>query len=438
MLRSFHERVRQHCRRQGPWVLIDQAVVSGGNFLIGVLLARFLGPESFGAYVLLQAVMLYLNSFQGALIFQPMLSAAPQLSGDERKRYLQGVFALQLVLATLLACIVLLFGLLTAFLAGLIPVLAFMKQAGAAPLLALASAVLAFQLQDWQRRYCFVMENSRGALVQDALNYGIQVALFTFAGLHGFLGVTEAFWIVALGSTVAFLMRWSSNCLHPKFEHARAVLRASWRSGRDYLVAWQFQWMGGQGVLVVGAGMVGAEAAGGVRAAQNIVGPVNILFQAMENVVPIAAARRYASDGLTGLSAYLWRITSWGSAALLPVLLALSLWSETLTRLLYGEVYVAFSVLVIWHAASVLLQFYLRQAFFFLRTVQATGVILRAGVLMAISSVLVAVLAVPHHHASGVMMAFLSGTAVALVYSGDAIRRIALRPGALTAAGEIR
>lgn len=438
MLRSLHERIRQHCRRQGPWVLIDQAVVSGGNFLIGILLARFLGPESFGAYVLLQAVMLYLNSFQGALIFQPMLSAAPQLSDEGRVHYLQGIFALQLILSAVMAGVVLLLGLLASFLAGLIPLLAFMNEAGAAPLLALASAVLAFQLQDWQRRYCFVIENSRGALLQDVLNYAIQVGLFTFAGLNGFLDVTGAFWIVALGSAIAFVVRWSRNRLRPVFAHARAVLHASWRSGRDYLIAWQFQWMGGQGVLVVGAGMVGAEAAGGVRAAQNIVGPVNIFFQAMENVVPIAAARRYASDGLTGLLAYLWRITGWGSAALLPVLLALSLWSEALTRLLYGEVYVAFSVLVIWHAASVLLQFYLRQAFFFLRTVQATGVILRAGILMAISSVLVALVAVPDRHASGVMMALLSGTAVALVYSADAIRRIVLSLGELNAAGEAR
>src|SRR3546814_9068091 len=56
--------------RNANWVLADQSVVSGTNFITGVLLARFLGPEIFGLFVLLQAVILYVNSFQGALIFQ--------------------------------------------------------------------------------------------------------------------------------------------------------------------------------------------------------------------------------------------------------------------------------------------------------------------------------------------------------------------------------
>jgi O-antigen/teichoic acid export membrane protein len=88
--------------RHANWAFLDQSVVSGSNFLIGILLARFLGPEAFGIFVLLQSVMLYVNSFQGALIFQPMMSAAPQLVEHERRKYLQGIFAMQLILALVL------------------------------------------------------------------------------------------------------------------------------------------------------------------------------------------------------------------------------------------------------------------------------------------------------------------------------------------------
>ena len=88
--------------RHANWAFLDQSVVSGSNFIIGILLARFLGPEAFGVFVLLQSVMLYVNSFQGALIFQPMMSAAPQLVEQERSKYLQGVFAMQLILGLML------------------------------------------------------------------------------------------------------------------------------------------------------------------------------------------------------------------------------------------------------------------------------------------------------------------------------------------------
>ena len=144
-MRKLGSLISRH--RHANWALLDQSVVSGSNFVIGILLARFLGPEAFGIFVLLQAVMLYVNSYQGALIFQPMLSAAPQLTENERNKYLQGVFAMQLMLtlflglaATAIAVVAHMFGLIN--MAGL----------DVNTIAAVICAMFGFQLQDWQRR----------------------------------------------------------------------------------------------------------------------------------------------------------------------------------------------------------------------------------------------------------------------------------------------
>lgn len=412
------------------WALADQAVVSGCNFATGILLARLLGPEAFGLFVLLNAAMFYVNSFQGALIFTPMASAAPQLPEAQRTRYLQGIFALQLTLSFGLALLAL--GLGEAVLA--LDAFHLSTRLDHGILLALAAAMLAFQLQDLQRRYYFVLEKSRAAFANDLLGYGGQVTLLAIFGLRGTLDVGTAFAAIAASSITAFALGFLFAKVRPALAEARGVLRDGWRTGRDYLVAWQFQWVGTQGVLLVGGAMLGAQAAGGVRAAQNILGPINILFLAMDNVVPVMAARRYAERGLPQLTAFVWRITLLGTAVLLPVLLTLAFFAEPITHAVYGALYADSASLVVLQACYVFLQFHLRQVFFFLRTLTATGVIIRAGIVMAVCAIAVALLVIERYREPGIMFAYLCGTVVALVYSLAAARKLARQAGAGSAA----
>jgi O-antigen/teichoic acid export membrane protein len=286
--------------------------------------------------------------------------------------------------------------------------------------------MLAFQLQDWQRRYYFVQEKARSAFFIDTISYGGQVALLSLACLTGRLDVATGFWIIAVASLASFAIGFLHNRLRPVFGHVREVLREGWRTGRDYLMAWQFQWLGSQGVFMVGAGIVGTHAVGGVRATQNIVGPINILFLAMDNLIPVAAARRYGNSGLSALSRYLWKITLWGTILLAPVLLTLSFFAVPLMDLLYGKSYVAFASLVYWQALYIFIQFYLRQTFFFLRTVKATGIILRSGFILAVFSVGIASLTVNYFHATGLIFALLGGVTASLVYSAWSARKLAI------------
>jgi len=401
------------------WTLADQAVVSGSNFVTGILLARFLGPESFGMFVLLQSIVFYFNSFQSALIFQPMMSAAPQMAEVQRANYLHGVFALQLMLCGVLVAIV-----------GTISIIVHAFdlhiQLGIDSniITAAIAALLAFQLQDWQRRYYFVQEKPSAAFLIDAISYGAQVTLLAACYFNHSLNVATAFWIIAGASFTAFTVGFARDNVLPIFLHAQAVLKQGWRTGRDYLVAWQFQWLGTQGVLMFSAGAIGAEPVGGIRAAQNIVGPINIIFLAMENVVPVMAAKRFSQKGIAGLLDYLGRVTAFGSALLIPVLIILAIFSGQIIEFLYGSSYVAYATLVMWQVVTIFMQFYLRQAFFFLRTVAATGAIIRSGAVMSITSVLIASFTVAQYHETAVMGALLSGTAAGLVYAVSAAYKI--------------
>src|ERR1019366_3825617 len=70
-------RAREYCSRGLPWAgkgslaLLDQGLISGSNFLIGILLARWLVPEQYGAFSLAFSVFLLLSYVYHSLLSEP-------------------------------------------------------------------------------------------------------------------------------------------------------------------------------------------------------------------------------------------------------------------------------------------------------------------------------------------------------------------------------
>ena len=75
-------------------VLFDQALVSGVNFLIAILLARLLGIEDFGLYVFGWMLVLFVSSVQLAFIVSPLFTIYPKQKNASN--YLGGLHVVQL------------------------------------------------------------------------------------------------------------------------------------------------------------------------------------------------------------------------------------------------------------------------------------------------------------------------------------------------------
>ncbi|MCG8391989.1 MAG: hypothetical protein MI745_02810, partial [Pseudomonadales bacterium] len=83
------------------WALMDQGVISGVNFLSGILLARFLGIVEFGIFTIAWLVIEFLQSMQHSLIVAPMMSIAPKYSAEERPAYMGAVIVHQVCFSVL-------------------------------------------------------------------------------------------------------------------------------------------------------------------------------------------------------------------------------------------------------------------------------------------------------------------------------------------------
>ncbi len=75
LLGISHEAVMS---RLGAWVhkggcaVLDQGLISGSNFIVSILLARWLVPEQYGAYAVAFGFFVLLSLIYGSLVLEPM------------------------------------------------------------------------------------------------------------------------------------------------------------------------------------------------------------------------------------------------------------------------------------------------------------------------------------------------------------------------------
>lgn len=63
--------------RKGAWSILDQGLFAGANFVVNVLLARWLTPEAYGAYTVAFTVFLLFSTVHQGLLTEPMLVFGP-------------------------------------------------------------------------------------------------------------------------------------------------------------------------------------------------------------------------------------------------------------------------------------------------------------------------------------------------------------------------
>lgn len=73
---------------RGFFALLDQGLISGSNFIVAILLGRWLAPQQYGAYALAFEVFLFMAIVYGALVLEPMTVFGPSVYKNDFKAYL--------------------------------------------------------------------------------------------------------------------------------------------------------------------------------------------------------------------------------------------------------------------------------------------------------------------------------------------------------------
>lgn len=273
---------------------LNQFVGSGGNFLVGIYLARTLPLEGFGLYGIGFGIcMLYVGVGNAVILTQMVVNMADK-PAEEKESY-----AARMLLAVLmLGCAVL----ATTIVAGLI--VAMISPHGSAllmPVLAIVVASVLFLCNEFFVSYAYLKRKEGMALT---VNASMMLVLFSGLAIEKVSGIVPSAEHVlllyalgaAIGSGIAYLA--SPLSLWRNLRNLMPDYIESWRHGRWALGGVIVTWIQSQAYTYVVAVFLGPAGVGLANAARIFISPVTFLLPAINKVaIPRLADLRQSNPG---------------------------------------------------------------------------------------------------------------------------------------------
>ncbi|HEY8593657.1 MAG TPA: hypothetical protein VIL84_00290 [Devosiaceae bacterium] len=290
--------------KASAFVVTNQAYNSAGNFLLTVWLIHRLGLTSFGFYVI------YYLSGQSLMTLISALFVAPAASIAAMHDYLGRVQIL--VTAGLLAVLTLIVFLPLA-LAGSVAVSQLLSIEISGPVLylitvSLTATEVARRLLIYldARFHIWALDLSRFGLLAGLLLW--EVASASTASFERLLVIVAASNIVTLAVLSIWRLKRVRVALSPTafLDHAKRLLV----TGKWLSISALMQVINDNIFLFVGSALLGGQAVGVLRASQSVVGLVNPLLLALENIIPRWLGEQARIGGKSQAMTAYWQVGS--------------------------------------------------------------------------------------------------------------------------------
>lgn len=328
--------------RGNVWGIADQGLMSGSNFVTMILLARGLSEEAFGVFTLAYSSIFVVQIFQTGLFTQPHNAFGPRHEGLAYVAYTTATAVSQLVFAAVCSLVVL----------GVAGVL-WGKGVTYAPLLfVLAPAIFCWQCREFGRRVLFTEDRLGAVFAIDLVGYGVQGLIIAGLWRAGALTATNALFVVAATSFTASIIGY---CLIRKSlgrEVEWASIRENWHFGK-WLVGGELgRWLSDGAYLFLSAALLGSFAAGILRIAGIIFGPLRVIMFFLYTIIPIRLSRALAREGQDALHGRVKLM----HGLVIPVVGfycgGVALFSKQILGVLFGDTYRAAAGVLVLYALS--------------------------------------------------------------------------------------
>lgn len=307
------------------WILVDQVVASGSNFLMGVVVARTVGASQFATFGIVVGLWIFASGIHRAVAVEGTMVLRGGLV-DDRPLVRVGAEA---DLAISLAASAL------AVLIGVTAITARARSFGLA-VLALAVFIFPILLQDYWRFIAFARHRAIDAVRNDLVFLVVQVAALALAIALGWRTSWIAVAAWGLGGTAAALYGVRQFRVRPRPSHAFKSFqllsaRAKWL-GIDFLA----NYAPAQIYFFVAVSALGVERAGGLRAAITFLGPSQIVIFASYGFAFSRASRAFHDRGPRGMYGFLLPVAALCAVPLLAYAVALAALGSWIIVVVYG------------------------------------------------------------------------------------------------------
>lgn len=421
---------RDYWSRGLPWVgkgslaALDQGLISGSNFLITILLARWLPPEQYGAFALAFSIFLLLASAHESLVTEPLMVFGPSLYDDRRRQYLGAVLWIEGALALV-------------FVGVLVSATFIAHHFAASRDLARALAGLCLSTPCvflfWVARYAFYLQHRPGRAAAGSTLYSVLLLAGTLLVFRrGVLSPFTAFIVIAFGAmatAVFMLVRLKPVLKRGSDPGLRSVWNRHWHYGRWALGTAGMRWIPGNVSYTLTGTLLGLADVGALKALLNLFLPLGTVANSFGMVFQPHLSGVFGREGrsATKTPVSLVALIYLGGGILYWILL--TVFRVPFLRLLYGGKFLESAHLVPWVCCGAVLTVVSYAPSMGLRAIQSPSSIFAAYCVGGAVSVVFGTVAIWLYGLAGAIGSFvLSGMAVLVVAGVLYARKVRARP----------
>lgn len=413
---------------KGVLALIDQGLISGANFIVGILLARNLAPHEYGAYALAFQVFLFLSVGYSAMVLEPLSVFGSSVYRDTNREYIGVLLRVHAVIGSV---IIVGLGACAWVLSTVSP-----RSHLTAALIGVAIASPCMLLFSLARRGFYVKLSPRQAVMGAVGYFAVVIGGLSLVFFRGWLSPLAAFLLIAAGagSTAPMMLGKLGFALKPRQGVLKLseVVRRHWGYGRWALGSALAVWFSSAIYLPILGTSHGLAKAGTLQALSNFSSPIAQAFVAMSMLtLPYAAGVHHgnSSTGAHQLAAKLAMVYAGGT--ILYWLIIVTFRSQIVEHLYAGK-YIGIIGLIPWLAVSSVLRISATSQAIILRAMHAPSLVFAA---YSAASVVDIVAGIPLTWAFGLwgaIIGMISSSVVAVIVTFAMLHRHTLSPEFLT------
>lgn len=300
---ALHDLVRWASK--GSLAILDQGLISGSNFVVSILLGRWLMPDQYGVYAVAFATSVLLMIVYQALVLEPMAVFGGSYYRNNLRSYLRSLLKIHLVLSVAIVVALVTAAVLIHRLAG--------GSGLPAAFAGLAIALPGVQLF-WLARRSFYLEMSPRQAVSGALLYSFLVLVGLFlANREKILSPFVAFVLMGLGATgtaLFMLQKLRTGLSRGGIAlHDRQTLSRHWSYGRWALAGCIASWIPTYAYYPLLSTFASMTESGQFKALMNFTLPIEQTKAALSMLLLPYVASRHERHGKNGARALGWKIT---------------------------------------------------------------------------------------------------------------------------------
>ena len=271
-------------------VILDQGIVSFGNFLTTFILLKFLGLRDFGLFSAIWILIISTNTLQESLIVSPLLSIGAKLKFEHQRDYISNLKFLQLIFSFLISFIIILIIFFGEDSLKLENIDAFL-------LLSIFISISLIQYCEFCRRVIYLTSTIKHLTFLDLNKYLIQIILLIISLRLGFKSEFNILFVYSISSFFTILL--SSKYIPNLKVNIKSLIKTykqNWVISKWLLSTSVIQLIQSNYLFFLSNVILGPISLGVLKVFQSILGISHIFLHSIHSWLPVKTSKEFINN----------------------------------------------------------------------------------------------------------------------------------------------